>query len=84
MTIKKVQLTTASGEKFEAEEGVPIPSPEKNGATAKLRALNVGQSHLFKEYSRSEQLGRLMRQAGLSLKFTRRKEKTGVRVWRIE
>jgi hypothetical protein len=86
MTIKKVQLTTASGETFDAEEGVPIHAPNRGkGVTAKLRALKVGQSLLFTEYSNTKCFSGLFAQIRSDgFRFTGRKEEKGVRVWRIE
>lgn len=71
---------------YPIEKGIPIPEPKKGGPRKfPWRFMKIGDSFLVEGDRNQSNISALASQAArrLNMKFTTRKEDSGIRVWRI-
>lgn len=76
-----------NGKPYKIEDNIPIPRGRGvyGQITEVLGKLEIGQSVLFPQYDKCEQLGgiRAAVQGRLNIRIVTRKVEGGVRVWRV-
>lgn len=73
---------------YPIESGVPLPhkrAPMNNGIAATLRALQLGESVLIAHYTTTKQASAMTSYVSrhTGARFTSRKGRDGVRIWRL-